>query len=367
MLIVVTSILYTNHLTKQLADEEKKKMEELANAYKYVNSADENVDLNFMFDVIKNNRTVPVILADEHENIIAWKNLDSLHVLNDANYLKTKLAEMKKGNQPIRIDYTETNSQFIYYEDSFLLKQLRYFPYIQFSLIFIFLFVAYLAFSTSRRAEQNQVWVGMAKETAHQLGTPLSSLSGWVDYLNESLPEEQRIKVIPEIEKDLQRLNTVTDRFSKIGSQPTLTDCNVETEINRMVEYLKNRSSEKVQWVVKSSNQSLTAKMSAPLFDWVMENLLKNALDAMEGIGKIEIAIHHEVNRVVIDVTDSGKGIAAGNLKTVFQPGFTTKSRGWGLGLSLSKRIIENYHKGKIVVKESTPGKGTTFRIILNA
>ena len=366
MLIVFASILYTNFLTRQLAVEEKKRMEELANAYKTVNTAADNVDLNFMFDVIKNNQTVPVILADEKDNIIAWKNLDSSRIVNDTSYLHQKLNSMKAGRDPIRIDYTETSSQFIYYEDSFLLKQLRYFPYIQFSLIFIFLFVAYLAFSTSRRAEQNRVWVGMAKETAHQLGTPISSLSGWVDYLNEILPEDKKQKVVPEIEKDIYRLNTITDRFSKIGSQPALISANVEAEISKTIHYLKNRSSEKVEWLVHST-PGLFAKMSPPLFEWVMENLLKNALDAMEGKGKIEINIQKKNNQIMIDVKDNGKGILPSNLKTVFQPGFTTKSRGWGLGLSLSKRIIETYHSGKIFVKESQLNKGTTFRIILNS
>lgn len=366
LLIVVASILYTNFLAHKLANEEKKKMQELADAYKAVNTAADNADLNFMLEVIRGNTTIPVIQTDEHDQIVAWKNLDSVSIANDSDFLNKKLLSMKNANAPIRIEYAENKNQFIYYEDSSLLSQLRFFPYIQFSLIFIFLIVAYVAFSTSRRAEQNRVWVGMAKETAHQLGTPLSSLSGWVDYLSEVLPDDQKEKLVPEIEKDLQRLSTITDRFSKIGSQPHLVETNVADEIRKTVDYLKIRSSEKVLWnLVEEKNCS--AKLSPTLFAWVMENLLKNALDAMEGSGKIDISIHTKGTHVLVDVKDSGKGMAGNIMKTVFQPGFTTKSRGWGLGLSLSKRIIENYHKGKIFVKESQLGKGTTFRIILNS
>jgi signal transduction histidine kinase len=246
-----------------------------------------------------------------------------------------------------------------------LLTQLRYFPYIQFAIILFFLGLSYLIFSTARRAEQNRVWAGMAKETAHQLGTPISALSGWVDYmrLTETNPETQ--KVIPEVEKDIERLELIAQRFSKIGSAPELVSVNLQKEIARSVEYIRRRASGKVSINFHSSDEKIEAMISPPLFEWVIENLLKNALDAISGSGAIDIYVSKQGKKVYVDVKDSGKGIPSGKFNTVFRPGFSTKKRGWGLGLSLAKRIVEEFHGGKIFVKESSVGKGTTFRIVL--
>ncbi len=367
MLIVITTILYSNYLAQKLAGEERKKIELIANVYKKLNSASDNLDISFMFEIISSNTTVPLILADDKGNIIGFKNIDSIRAESDKVYLQQTLEDMKKEKEPIQIVFSENSRNFIYYNDSYLLRQLIYFPYIQSSIIVFFLIIAYFAFSSSRRAEQNRVWVGMAKETAHQLGTPLSSLSAWADYLENILPENIKEKFLPELTKDIQRLETITNRFSKIGSQPVLTEENLYTEIETMVDYIRQRASGKVDFVIhQSEGANIRALISVPLFGWVLENLLKNALDAMDGKGKIDIYISSDNIHATVDIKDTGKGIHSSNFKTVFKPGYSTKQRGWGLGLSLSKRIIENYLKGKLFVKESVVGKGTTFRIILD-
>lgn len=366
IIIVISSILYTNYLAENLAREERKKVELLASVFKKLNSADPDVDISFMFEIIKSNETVPLILTTQNNAIIAYRNIDSSLVQHDSTYLNRLLADMAAKNDPIKIELSNDTYNYIYYKDSYLLTQLIYFPYIQFAIILLFMIVAYFAFSSARRAEQNRVWVGMAKETAHQIGTPLNSLSAWVDYLRDTLDEDIAGKVIPEMEKDIERLVTVTDRFSKIGSTPSLQETELVSVIEKLMAYFKKRSSAQVNWQFNyHSNEKYFARINESLFEWVLENLLKNSLDAMEGKGNIIIELHRDEDRIFIDIIDNGKGIPSGHFKKIFKPGFSSKKRGWGLGLSLSKRIIEEYHHGKIFVQESIPFVKTQFRIIL--
>ena len=363
VLIGLGSLWYTSALVEKLANEERKKVELWAKATETLASAaDPTMDLSFVFDVIKDNQTIPVILTTETDSIITSRNLDSIQAENPS-YLAAKLSEMKKTAQPIEVKLI-AGKNLIYYSHSNLLKQLQIFPFVQLGVIGLFIFVSYLAFSSSRRAEQDQVWVGMSKETAHQLGTPLSSLMAWVEYMKM---KELDKEMMDELEKDVNRLNVITERFSKIGSSPELTNQNVYKVIEESADYMRARSPKKVNiYFSENTEKQILVPLNAPLFAWVVENLFRNAVDAMEGAGQIIISIASQGKHVIIDVEDTGKGIPRSKLKTVFQPGYTTKKRGWGLGLSLSKRIIEIYHGGKIFVKESLPNKGTTFRIVLN-
>lgn len=365
LIIVAASLWYTNHLAKDIAHGEQKKVELWANAYKNLNQADDNTDIGFLFEVIKNNQSVPVILTNETNEILAWRNLDSAKANNDPSFLPQKLREMKKGKAPLQIEVFKGTYNYIYYEDSFLLTQLRYYPFVQLGIIGLFLFVAYLSFSTVKSAEQNQVWVGMAKETAHQLGTPISSLVAWVEYLKDYLPEDtSKEEILAEMGKDVGRLELIADRFSKIGSKPKLENIQLLEPLEKTFHYIKRRSSSRVEFKMEVP-EHLYVKINAPLFEWVLENLLKNALDAMDGSGKIEMQAYEEDKYIAVEVKDSGKGIPSSQFKTVFQPGFSTKKRGWGLGLTLTKRIVEQYHGGKIFVKSSEVNKGTTFKIEL--
>jgi signal transduction histidine kinase len=315
---------------------------------------------SFISETVINSASVPVVLTDSSRTtVIRYNNVDSTLVQNS---LESQLASMANENEPIKVDIPNQGAHYIYYEDSFLLKQLKYFPYVQLILIGAFLLVAYLIFSTFRKAEQNQVWVGMAKETAHQLGTPLSSLMAWMSILESQGVDKSSLE---EINKDVKRLEMITNRFSKIGSQPELIRENMAEVINSAFGYLRHRTSSRVDFHWAEIDESLFTCMSRPLFGWVLENLVKNAIDAMEGEGNLTVAVLKEGNQVAVDITDDGKGISKRRQTTVFQPGFTTKKRGWGLGLSLTKRIIETYHKGKIYVSWSEPDKGTTFRILL--
>jgi hypothetical protein len=319
---------------------------------------------SFISEVAVNSASVPVIYTDSTKlKVIQSGNIDSLKI-KDPVYLKKQLASMAAQNSPIEVDIGDGTKSYIFYQESTLLTQLKYYPYIMFGTIGIFLLIAYLLFSTARRVEQNQVWVGMAKETAHQLGTPLSSLIAWLEYLrSKGLDPETAV----EIEKDIKRLETITERFSKIGSVPKLDDVDILKVLEDAVGYMKLRTSKNVTFSFENaSSSSITAKLNVPLFEWVIENLIRNAVDAMNGNGSIKINVSDQTQFVYIDVTDTGKGIPKSKYKTVFEPGFTTKKRGWGLGLSLTKRIIENYHSGKIFVKNSEIDKGTTFRIVLN-
>lgn len=316
---------------------------------------------SFISETVINSASVPVVVTDSTQSVILKKgNIDTLAFASPES-IKSKLDEMRKVNTPIVV-LPGQGKQFIFYEDSEVLKQLQLFPVLQLILIGVFLLSSYLIFSTFRKAEQNQVWVGMAKETAHQLGTPLSSLMAW-----SALLEAQGVdkSSLDELNKDIDRLNTITDRFSKIGSKPELYEVNMTQTVRDMIDYLDSRVSKKVIIAVATDDENLTAHINKPLFSWVIENIVKNAIDAMDGQGKLTLRILHENNRVCIDITDTGKGIPKHQWKTVFEPGFTTKKRGWGLGLSLVKRIIKQYHNGRIYVKWSEAGKGTTFRIEL--
>lgn len=359
--IGTASLWYTNRLVKKLSEEERKKIELWAEATRRLADVTElNTDINFLSNVISNNNTIPVIWADDHFKPISSRNLDSLKSLNQ-NYLHQQLIEMKTEHEPIEIRIG-TIKQYILYRDSDLLVRLRYYPYFQLGVIALFLLVSYLAFSNSRKAEQNQVWVGMAKETAHQLGTPLSSLVAWLEFLRLKGMSSDYTN---EIEKDINRLQTITERFSKIGSAPSLSKVDVADVMKHSVAYIRTRSSDKLIFEIIEPSSTIFAPMNVPLFEWVIENILKNAIDAMSGLGKISIQFTNQQQFVYIDISDSGKGIPKSSYKTIFKPGFTTKSRGWGLGLSLSKRIIEEYHDGQIFVKSSELNKGTTFRIVL--
>ncbi|OFX17794.1 MAG: histidine kinase [Bacteroidetes bacterium GWA2_31_9] len=362
-LIGISSLWYTNKLINELSKEERKKIELWAEGMKHMaNNENPDADLSFVFEVIRNNETVPVILADEQNNIIYSRNVDSTKI-NDKEYMQHQLETMKKQNEPIEIIISNNIKQYIYYKDSSILTQLFYYPFIQLAVIFIFILVAYFAFSASRRAEQNQVWVGMSKETAHQLGTPISSLLAWIELLK--LKEFDK-EIITEVDKDVKRLETITERFSKIGSAPVLKKENICDALHMSLNYMKSRASTRVEFTTNfSKSDEILVPVNIPLFDWVVENLIKNSIDAMNGEGKIDVEIKDSSQVLYIDVSDSGKGIQKSKYKTIFNPGFTTKKRGWGLGLSLSKRIIEQYHNGKIFVKNSESGKGTTIRIVL--
>ncbi len=363
-LIGISSLLYTDQLIKKLAQEERKKVELWAKGTRMLaNISDEDIDISFVFEVIRDNETVPVILTTEDGTIISHRNLDSLRS-SDAEYLERELEAMRQEKEPIEVGLANNRKNYIYYKNSRLFYQLKYYPYIQLGVISLFVLVSYFAFSTSRRAEQDQVWVGMAKETAHQLGTPLSSLIAWMEFLKMKGVDEN---TIADIKKDIKRLEVITERFSKIGATPDLAPQSILDVLQESVNYIKSRSSKKVEFEIDVHTSSETqVALNIPLFAWVIENLCRNAVDAMEGTGKITVEMTDSTSNVVIDVSDTGKGIPKSKQKTIFEPGFTTKKRGWGLGLSLTRRIIENYHGGKIFVKQSEPGKGTTFRIILN-
>ena len=317
---------------------------------------------SFISEVAINSASVPVIYTDSTQhNVLAFGKIDSQLVAN--NKLEATLQHMKEQNPPIEINLGDGIKNYIFYEESSTLTQLRYFPYVQLLIIALFLLIAYALFSTARNSEQNLVFVGMSKETAHQLGTPLSSLMAWIEHLKETTLDPS---IIYEMNRDVDRLQTITDRFSKIGSQPTLTHENTFKVLEHALDYLKQRSSKNIQFVLESSSSENTeALLCVPLFEWVIENICRNGIDAMDGKGKITVSIQNQNHKIIIDISDTGKGIPKNKLKTVFEPGYTTKQRGWGMGLSLCKRIIENYHNGKIFVKQSEIGKGTTFRIIL--
>ncbi len=362
LLISAGSLWYTNRLVIKLQEEEKKKIEIWAKATGSLSSTTVDTDVQFQLEIIQNNSTIPAILTNSNNEKQSCINLDSLKSL-DPNYIKEQIAEMKAQHAPIEINFDGNKKNYIYYKDSTILTQLKYYPYFQLLVIALFLFVSYLAFSTSRKAEQNQVWVGMAKETAHQLGTPLSSLIAWLEIIKGKSPNDE---FVIELEKDVQRLSTITDRFSKIGSAPALKKENLTTVIENAIGYIRTRSSSKVVFSLENSQQyDVEAPLNIALFDWVLENIFKNAIDAMSGEGNIHVKITDQQQFAYIDISDTGKGIPKSKYKDVFKPGFTSKSRGWGLGLSLSKRIVEEYHEGQIFVKSSELNKGTTFRIVL--
>jgi signal transduction histidine kinase len=362
IIIGIGSLIYTQYLVRSLKAEERKKVEMWAEATRLINSADSTQNLEFLFSIIENNSTVPVILTDGHDNIIAARNIEQGKI-EDPGWMGQKLEKMKSNGEPIIIDLGNGFTNHIYYKDSIILSQLIYYPYIQLGFIILFILVSFLALSSSRRAEQSRVWVGLSKETAHQLGTPTTSLSGWVEILQNNYPDNP---VTKELALDVKRLEKVTERFSRIGSKPSLSQENILSLIQNSVDYLKSRSSSKVLFVLPfSADDEINIPVNPALFEWVIENVCKNAIDAMEGDGAITIRVEEAEKHAIIDITDTGKGIPKSAYKKIFNPGFTTKKRGWGLGLSLAKRIIEEYHNGKIYVKSSEIGKGTCIRIMM--
>ncbi len=358
------SLLYTNQLANRLAVQERNKVELWAKGTKFLaNSTDQNADLSFVFEVVKANTTIPLVLTDGDDNIISLRNFDE-EQSQDPVYQKKQYEKIKGHNKPIEIELYGGTRNFIHYDNSDLYYQLKYYPYVSLGIISVFILVAYFAFSFARKAEQDQVWVGLAKETAHQLGTPLSSLIAWIEYLKLKNVDPATLE---DMQKDVSRLETITERFSKIGSVPDLVPANLADVLHDSVDYMQTRSSKKVVFSLNLDDvKQAQVPMNIPLFAWVIENLCRNAIDAMEGVGAIDIVATDLGSKVAIDISDTGKGIARSKFETVFQPGYTSKKRGWGLGLSLTRRIVEQYHSGKIIVKNSEIGKGTTFRITLN-
>jgi signal transduction histidine kinase len=359
--IVCGTIFYSQYLAQKIRREEQQKIEQWLAASKAIL----NPDLTLPNLIRNEQHSIPIIETNENDSITNYFNLDSLKIVRDKSYLSKQLDIYRSQNPPLEIKWSDSpyTANRYYYGHTTLLNQVRYFPLIQLLLVAILVFFIVYSISSQNRATQNQVWAGMAKETAHQLGTPLSSLQGWIEMLKEQgLPSD----TVSELQKDVDRLKLVSDRFSKIGSIPSLEKSDLINQIQQMLDYMRIRTTSKVLFSFETNGHPhIEANISPPLFDWVIENLLKNALDAMEGRGHIDLNIKDETQQVIIDVSDNGKGISPGNIRRVFDPGFTTKKRGWGLGLSLSKRIMETYHKGELFVKQSEIGKGTTFRIIL--
>ena len=363
--IVTGTIFYSKYLAKKIAKEEKQKVEEWVEAYQSLLNDSDTTNTSLALKIIRDNEDIPIIWTNEKDSIIDHVNLDSVKVANDKNYVRERLDRFRGINEPFVWPdplHPEKKNKY-YFGHTKLLTEVTYYPLIQLLIVGLFIVITIWALRGRYKSLQNQVWAGMAKETAHQLGTPVSSLKGWVEMLKQEKTNE---KIVQELEKDVSRLQLISDRFGKIGSRPQLEEMNIVSQVSHMIDYIKKRAAGKVNFSINSHGQhDVIAKISAPLFDWVIENLLKNALDAMEGKGSITVDIREQENNVVIDVTDTGKGISKQNISRVFNPGFTTKKRGWGLGLSLSKRIIEQYHKGEIFVKHSEIGKGTTFRVLL--
>lgn len=361
--IIGAAILwYTNNLVDDLRREERTKVNIWANATKQTTDIDNlNEDISFVFEVINHNKTIPVILVDDNGSILYHKNFPSKKAKN-IDYLKSQLEIMKESHEPIVFEYADGKYNKIYYKDSILLTRLKIFPYVILVVISLFIVTGYFAFSNSRKSEQNKVWAGMARETAHQIGTPLSSLMGWVTLLHDQGGNEE---VVSEMNKDISRLQMITERFSKIGSQPELKNQDVNTIVQRSFYYMKDRSSSKINFKLDVSDHAMFSFLNTQLFGWVIENIMRNAIDALQGKGEIKVEVKDHSKNVIIDISDNGKGIKSSQLKTVFEPGYTTKLRGWGLGLSLVKRIVEDYHKGQVYILHSELGKGSTFRISL--
>lgn len=350
IVIAVMSLIVSNYLVHDLSKEERQNMAVWAEAMRTISTADENTDLYLAFKVLEGNNTIPIVVKDKSGNVIDTRNIpDSL----DIKYITAK-------TDYIRINLSKDDYIDVCYDDSIMLKRLATYPYIQLGVVLIFVVVAIFALMSSKRAEQNKVWVGLSKETAHQLGTPISSLMAWTEVLKETYPDDS---LIPEMDKDVQRLQLIAERFSKIGSKPEAHETSLTETLNHVIDYMDCRTSSKVQIIREFPKEDIIVNINAALFEWVIENLCKNAVDAMEGSGTIWLKCERQGAKVLLDVTDNGKGIRKKDLQTVFKPGFTSKARGWGLGLSLAKRIIEEYHGGKIYVKSSEIGKGTTFRI----
>ena len=368
MLIAIGSLLMSNYLISDLEEEERNRMEVWAEAMRSLNAADENTDMNLVLKVINGNHTIPVIIVDKDGKALSSRNIGKSFMENEDSvaYLSALAREYRQSGRFIRIDmpqeYNSNDFITICYDESLILKRLAIYPYIQLGVVVLFVLIAIFAIFSAMRAEQNKLWVGLSKETAHQLGTPISSLMAWIEIMKENDPDNI---MVDEMSKDVDRLNLIAERFSKVGSKPEAKDENLNEVLWHVVNYISLRTSDKVKFVCNFPATPVIIKLSAALFEWVIENLCKNAIDAMSGRGRIIITMHELTNDVIIEVADTGKGIAKNRFKSVFVPGYTTKQRGWGLGLSLARRIVEDYHNGKIFVKNSEIGKGTTFRIEL--
>lgn len=361
-IIAAGSLFISNSLVADLKNEELNKMRVWAEAMRSLNSADETTDLNLVLAVLNGNNTIPVVVIDSKGAINSHRNIDIQEGSDSLGVLMQLASGMREQNHIIPIDMGDGDYLEVCYSDSLLLKRLSYYPYIQLFVVLLFFLICLVAIVSSKRAEQNKVWVGLSKETAHQLGTPISSLMAWSEVLREKYPADE---LLVEMGKDVGRLQTVAERFSKIGSRPESVSDDLLNVLDKVVDYFRHRTSEKVQFACNYPKRPLMVRMNTPLMEWVFENLCKNAIDAMNGVGTITFTVTQDDNYAYIDIADTGKGLAKSCFKRVFEPGYTTKKRGWGLGLSLAKRIMEQYHKGRIFVKHSEQGKGTTFRLEL--
>lgn len=363
--IVSATIIYSNYLAEKIAAEERLRVQQWADAQRFIAASGPETNLTFATEVVTEQTTIPVIETDEKDSIIRYINIQIASGADTLHLLAQKQKEFARQNEPVVVRLTGEAPVYnrYYYGESNLLKQVRYYPMVQLLIVALFIIITLVSIQQRNKSAQNLVWAGMAKETAHQLGTPVSSLEGWVEMLMEKQPEE---RIVQEMRRDVERLKLVSDRFGKIGSTPMLEEVDVVAQIQQMVEYMKRRAPEKVQFVVAPSETNLkSVALSPQLFDWVIENLLKNALDAMDGQGSIKINVQEAGSQLIIEVSDTGKGIPKSAWETIFKPGYSTKKRGWGLGLSLSRRIVTQYHGGQLVVKHSEPGRGTTFKITL--
>ena len=367
ILIAVASLLVSRSLAHDLSEQERSKMQVWAEAMKSLSAADENTDLSLVLKVLDENHTIPVVVLDNDGVVTEYRNIviKARNAKDSVTYVTSLGQQLKASGQVIRISLSKNHNDYIdvCYDDSLMLKRIALYPYVQLGVVMLFVIVAIFALLTSKRAEQNKVWVGLSKETAHQLGTPISSLMAWTTILKETYPDDE---LLPEMDKDVKRLQLIADRFSKIGSVPEPVPSSLNEVLNHVVDYMDRRTSKKIEMKTELPTDDIIINMNASLFEWVIENLCKNAVDAMGGkIGSITLRIEETDKRAIVEVSDTGKGIKKKDIRNVFRPGFTTKERGWGLGLSLAKRIVEEYHHGKIYVKSSEVGKGTTFRIEL--
>jgi signal transduction histidine kinase len=365
--IVGATLYYTSRLANALALEEQRDARQISEGLRILaNIESSEQDVNLALSLIDQNTSTPFMLVTAEDTILSYRNIDTTRIKEVPLFLRSKISEFKRQHAPIMVEVAGER-QYVYYGDSVLLKQLRFFPYVQLTIILLFLLVVVIAISAAQRSIQNQVWLGLSKETAHQLGTPLMALTGWIELLRteQSRPEVVS-EAVSEMEKDLERLKLIAERFSKVGSEPQLKEENLVDRLAQMVDYMQKRASSRVVINLIAKEEFVPVRISAPLFDWVVENLIRNALDAMNNAGRIEIKLVDSNHQVTVDVSDTGKGIPRHQIRKVFTPGFTTKKRGWGLGLSLARRIIKEYHNGSIFVKQSEAGKGTTFRIILH-
>jgi len=367
--IAVVSLVASNILTKDLARQERTKMEVWAEAMRALSQADENTDLALVLKVLNDNNTIPVVVLDNDENVTDFRNvvINAKNYKDSLSYVSAMAKRLKNNKQNIRIQLSDASNEYIdvCYDDSLMLKRLALYPYVQLGVVMLFVVVAIFALLISKRAEQNKVWVGLSKETAHQLGTPISSLMAWTTILKETYPDDD---LLPEMDKDVKRLQLIADRFSKIGSLPEAVPVSLSEVLDHVIDYMDRRTSKTIQLKKVFPADDIIIRLNASLFEWVIENLCKNAVDAMGSeSGTITLRVETVGERVIVEVSDTGKGIKKKDMRNVFRPGFTTKSRGWGLGLSLAKRIVEEYHNGRIFVKSSELGKGTTFRIELKS